>query len=77
MIRTQPGKLAAGWPDEFVKKIAQNGTQAIFVKNTYYTPFTVAKKSFPIILATFVTFKNGPKNERPFGENLLNLGPML
>jgi hypothetical protein len=52
----------------FVKKVAQNVTQSIFLKIN-----TVEKRS-PIICAISVIFTKQPKvNSHPIGENLPNL----
>jgi hypothetical protein len=37
------GVILSGWPDAFVKKIAQNVAQTIFVKIKTHTTFTVEK----------------------------------
>jgi hypothetical protein len=63
--------LQAGRSDEFLKKVAQNVAQPIFLSKLIAV--TVGNSS-PSICATSVIFKRQPKvNNRPLGQNWPNL----
>jgi hypothetical protein len=61
----------AGWPGEFVKKIAQNVAQHIFCQS-YYAILT--KKSSPIFCAASLIFKNAENEQSPIGRKFARSG---
>jgi hypothetical protein len=75
---SKPGR-PAGWPDEFVKKIAQNVAQLLFVKIITYVILTVGKSRWMKNVVFFGNFqKTAPSiHSRMFSPDVVTLATRL